>query len=53
MAAAASVACFGSGRELTDACCSSAHCPSGGLIGLPTTLHRLASSMGTPAGRPI
>lgn len=51
----APVACFGSERELTEPCMpgvTSAQSPSCGLIGLPTTLHRLASSIGTPLGRP-
>ena len=50
------VACSRAGREFTEprmpGCCPSAQCPSGGLIGLPTTLHRLASSMGTELGWP-
>ena len=50
------VACMRAGREFTEprmpGCCPSAQCPSGGLIGLPTTLHRLASSIGTELGRP-
>ena len=53
---AASIAGLGTGRELTEPCMpghASAHCPSGGLIGLPTTLHKLASSIGTAVGRPI
>ena len=50
------LACICTGREFNEPCMPgcylSAHCPSGGLIGLPTTLHRLASSVGTTPGRP-